>query len=260
MWNEGDRTFTAGEALVEGCRVKIEAGTSTVPPEVVYADAGEPAIGVTRRDAADGDTVAVRLINHTGTIEALAAGAISAGAIVYGADDGKVEASGVGVPVGICIEAATAADDIIEVMPLAGSLGEFYYSDPNPDLLSDDETAIGVIDYVTMASACSFGQVVYENASGEYALATASNVAKQAVAGMVLGSYAAAATGRILKRGVAKNTEWSGTINVGALVYLQSGGSNSITPTAPGSGVQILGRAVAAAIVEFEPSNWAVPS
>ena len=47
---EGARTFINGEAArIEAYRrVKVKSGTTTTPPEVVYADAGEAAIGFRR--------------------------------------------------------------------------------------------------------------------------------------------------------------------------------------------------------------------
>jgi hypothetical protein len=106
---EGQKmTLTSGEALVAKRRIKFSASTA------VYADAGESANGVTEYGVAITTPVEVRLINGPGTFEMTAAGAIAAGAIIFGAADGKVSLAPSGQPIGIAIEAATADGDIIE--------------------------------------------------------------------------------------------------------------------------------------------------
>ncbi len=105
-WNEGIRTFTAGEALAAKRRVKLEV-TSVIPPEVVYADAGEDYIGVTEYAVADGALVAVKLNTFPGTmeIECLVDSAIAIGTVLYGAADGMVSDASSGTAQGIALEA-----------------------------------------------------------------------------------------------------------------------------------------------------------
>jgi hypothetical protein len=117
--NAGRRTFYAGEALATNRRVKLESGTTTTPPEVVYADAGEQHIGVTEFAAADGDPVTVRLITAPGTVEISAADSFAIGATLYGADDGQISDTSSGSALGIAVEAATAQNDLVEVTPFA---------------------------------------------------------------------------------------------------------------------------------------------
>jgi len=117
MYNEDILTFKAGEDLAAHRRVKIENATSTTPPEVVYADAGEQAIGVTERAVDDGDYVAVKLEGCGGSREVEAADTFSIGATLYAANDGKVSDSSNGTAIGIAKEACTAAGDIVEVLP-----------------------------------------------------------------------------------------------------------------------------------------------
>jgi hypothetical protein len=109
MFTEGQKkTLTSGEALATRRRIKFSASTA------VYADAGESANGVTEFAVADATPVACRLVNGPGTFEMTAAGAIAAGAIIFGAADGKVSLAPSGQPIGIAIEAATADGDQIE--------------------------------------------------------------------------------------------------------------------------------------------------
>ena len=119
MYNPGTRTFTAGEALENKRRVKIKNGTTTTPPEVEYADAGEQHIGVTEYAVASGDLVAIKLRNADGTHEITAAGAFAVDATLYGAADGKVDDAASGSAIGKAVEAATADGDIVETVEFA---------------------------------------------------------------------------------------------------------------------------------------------
>jgi hypothetical protein len=106
MWNEGPATFKAGEALEARRRVKIESGTVTDPPEVVYADAGEDFIGVTEYAVADGEDITIKLQNQPGIfeIECIVDSAIGRGTVLYGAADGRVSDASSGTAQGISLE------------------------------------------------------------------------------------------------------------------------------------------------------------
>lgn len=107
------KTFTTGAALAQFRRVYLSSGV------LQYADAYTPDIGTTETDTfASGANVAVRLRNADGTRKMVAAAAITSGAYVYGAANGKIDDIGF-VPVGIALEAATADGDIIEVLTLS---------------------------------------------------------------------------------------------------------------------------------------------
>ena len=110
------KTFTTAEALNAFCRVKLDSSA-----DVVYADAGEDWIGTTEEYAASGANVAVRLRSATGTRKMVAAGAVSIGDIVYGADDGEIDDAPTGEAVGRALEAATADGDIIEILTVVGA-------------------------------------------------------------------------------------------------------------------------------------------
>jgi hypothetical protein len=112
----GPVTVQAGEALAQYRRVKIESGTTEDPPEVVYADAGEAAIGVTVDAAANGDLVAIVPVNMTGLQYVTAAGAFARGAALYADADGKVSTTVVGSSVGTAFEAAGADGDVVLAM------------------------------------------------------------------------------------------------------------------------------------------------
>lgn len=105
-WNEGIKTFKAGEDLEARRRVKVESGTVTDPPEIVYADAGEDFIGVTEYAVKDAADVAVKMNSAPGTfeVECVVDSAIGRGTVLYGAADGKVSDASSGTAQGIALE------------------------------------------------------------------------------------------------------------------------------------------------------------
>lgn len=114
VWSEGPRTFLAGEALEAHRRVKIKSGTTTSPPQVDYADAGEACIGTTLAPAKAGESVAVKMLNDNGTRLVTAADSFAIGAVLYGANDGKVTDSASGSAQFVALEAAGANNDVVE--------------------------------------------------------------------------------------------------------------------------------------------------
>lgn len=110
MLNEGPITITAGEALAKRRLVK-PSGSS-----VIYADAGDEFIGVTEYAIASAAKGAIREKNQGGKFEVTAAAAITAGAMIYPAADGKVSMVPTGKAIGFALQAATAAGDIIEAV------------------------------------------------------------------------------------------------------------------------------------------------
>ena len=114
-WTDGPKTYLAGEDLEAYRRVKIETGTTTTPPEVVYADAGEDCIGLTLYPVKDGDEVAVQGLAKDGTFLAEAADSFAVGADLYGAADGKVSDTSNGTAYFKALQAAGAAGDVVEI-------------------------------------------------------------------------------------------------------------------------------------------------
>ena len=114
------KTFTAGAAIGQHILVKLSsaklavAGTTDVPIGTLLAES-----------FADGDRRAVRLLSSQGTIKCVAAAAIAEGVSVYGKAAGKIDDANINdeIHIGISLEAAAAAGDIIEVMPRGGPIG-----------------------------------------------------------------------------------------------------------------------------------------
>ena len=118
-----EATETAGEALSVYRLVKKQGATDAV----IYNDADDKPHGVVESAAASGDPVCMRLLGKGMTHKLVAAGAITAGAAIYPADDGKVDdASSGGRSIGIALEAAAASGDIIECLLTDESTGQLY--------------------------------------------------------------------------------------------------------------------------------------
>jgi hypothetical protein len=115
-WIEGDMTFTANGALGANVRVKITAGSTTDPPQVEVAGAGEEHIGITKFAVASGGLVTIRSRKSPGIHEVAAAGAFAVGAALYGAAAGKVDDVVSGAIIGYAVEAATADGDIVKIV------------------------------------------------------------------------------------------------------------------------------------------------
>ena len=108
------KTFKAGAAIAANLLVKLSSG------KLAVAGLGDDPIGVLEVKAfADGDMVAVTLLNAQGTVKMVAAAAVTAAAKVYGRAAGQVDDDSAtsAVFVGRAMEAAAAQGDLFEVMP-----------------------------------------------------------------------------------------------------------------------------------------------
>lgn len=108
------RPFQAAAAIAIHLRVKLNGSNKLA---VCGAGATEYEVGTMTRAATAADQiVAVRVPTAQGTTKMVAAGAFSQEAMLYGAASGKVDDVVNGKPIGIALEAATANNDIVEVM------------------------------------------------------------------------------------------------------------------------------------------------
>ena len=81
----------------------------------------ERGIGYATRDGAIGDVISVALHSKQGTVKVVAAAAVAKDAIIFTAASGKCSVSAsTAFPIGIAMEASTADNDVIEIMPLIG--------------------------------------------------------------------------------------------------------------------------------------------
>lgn len=110
------RTFQAAAAITLGVLVKVDSSGYAA-----IAGLGEQPIGVAETAAAAaGDKISIRLLHGGGTFRAKASGAFAVGALVYGRASGLVDdiSTTSAVLVGVALEAATAANDLVEVAPV----------------------------------------------------------------------------------------------------------------------------------------------
>lgn len=119
IWNEGpERTFVFAASTNAFLRMKVNTSG-----EAAIAGAGEDDIGVAASGYAAAEYGTVRLRKSSGTTVMIASGAISVGASVYPAASGKVSATKFGRRRGICLTAATADGDQIEVLEVEDGAG-----------------------------------------------------------------------------------------------------------------------------------------
>ncbi len=105
------RSFVASGAIGQHLRVKT-------PASLALAGAADFSLGTMEEPTTyANEPASVRLRHSMGTRPMVANGAISLGAVVFAAAAGKVGATGTIVE-GIALEAATADNDIIEVLPV----------------------------------------------------------------------------------------------------------------------------------------------
>ena len=110
------------------------------------------------------------------------------------------------------------------------------------------------------AGAVAFGDVCYMAADGHLEFADADQITTMPGLYMALGTINAAASGEWLLMGIARNDAWNWTIGAGTLglIYVSVTGTtgNTLTQTAPsgaGDQVQIVGHAISADIMMFNP-------
>lgn len=157
--NEGGiRSYVAGEALEAYRRVRLNSSG-----QVVYADANEHHIGTTTdAQPTSGAMVAVKMKNYPGTRKMVAAGAITSGAKVYGAADGKVNdaEAGLGPCVGTALEAADSGS-VFEVDPVAPAAA-LAYSNVADSAQVENTTTVTAFDksHTIPASELQVGDVI----------------------------------------------------------------------------------------------------
>ena len=106
------RTFQAGAAIGQHRRVRLSSG------KLALAGAADAdGLGTAAREAFAADEyISVHLRNSQGTFLMVANGAITAGVEVFAAASGKIAATGT-VSLGHALTAATADNDLVEVLP-----------------------------------------------------------------------------------------------------------------------------------------------
>jgi hypothetical protein len=107
------KAFTAAGTISMYSRVVLGSGGT-----ITAAGLAEKEIGTALKAAVSGDVIAVKLRTGAGTHKMIAKEALAIGATVYTEAGGKVQdtAEATAFQVGTALEAATAENDIIEVL------------------------------------------------------------------------------------------------------------------------------------------------
>jgi hypothetical protein len=168
QYTAGPKTMTSGETMSRCRLVKYSSAT------VVYCDAGDEPMGViTNAVLTSGDAVAVHPLTAGGTYQVTALAAVTAGAKVYTQANGMVDDNPTGVYVGIALSAATALNDIIEVMYIPRAGGLLYASTAASTAVTNTTTETAFSTAFTLpAEVLNAGDVVRIRFQG---IATATN-------------------------------------------------------------------------------------
>jgi len=122
------------------------------------------------------------------------------------------------------------------------------------DALESDHTAEGFIINDTAGENLVFGDVVYQKSDGKWWKSDADTSTTMPIAGMAIATINADAAGEILINGIARDDTWTWT--VGGVIYggITAGALTQIAPTGSGDQVQVVGFAMTADIMLFNPS------
>lgn len=138
-------TLEAAEAIGAYIRVKLDSNG-----KAAIAGAKEPTLGITQRAVASGEDVAIKLLNGFGTYKMTANAAITARTVVYGTASGKIDDSAgaglVGCAVGVALEAATAQNDVIEVLAIPSSVGVRVMFGQHTTVAASDTVVTGLAE------------------------------------------------------------------------------------------------------------------
>ena len=141
------KSYVSTAAIVAYVCVKKDAATDNV----VVATAADVPIGVTMSNAAAGTVVPVRLFNGPGTAFFKANAAIAKNAVVRCATaGGLIDDSTTGTVVGTAEGAATAQNDVIEVL-LAGASPAAMTADAGQAVATDLATALVSLNLIRLA-------------------------------------------------------------------------------------------------------------
>lgn len=116
-----------------------------------------------------------------------------------------------------------------------------------------DDSGNGLITWGTLNEAVALGDILYMGVSG-YKKAKADAATTVPAVAMAMSGYSGA-SGALLKVGYYRNDSWD-ALTVGGLLYVSKDTAGAITQTRPsgtGEQVQIVGYAVAAKIIYFNP-------
>lgn len=146
----------------------------------------------------------------------------------------------------------------VEDITVTRMYGDMVFETPAANYGS---SGITVYLYNGNAGAVAVGDVCYMAADGHLEFGDADAVTTAPALYMALGATGAAALGYWLMQGIVRNDSWNWTVGPGeaGLIYLSCTGTtgNTLTQTQPagtGDQVQVIGHALSADVMMFDPS------
>lgn len=137
--------------------------------------------------------------------------------------------------------------------------GTNYYQKPTENLqavsaLASDHTWSGLTTVLTAGAALAIGNLCYVGSDGKMELIDANAAATMPGVAIATGTIVEDATGVFLLRGFMRDDTWNWT--VGGILYgsATAGGMTNTAPSGSGDQVQVIGVAVSADIIHFNPS------
>jgi len=120
--------------------------------------------------------------------------------------------------------------------------------------LTDDHTCAGITVTLTAGTALVLPNACYIGGDGKMELADANAAASMPVVALCCETIAENSTGEFLLFGLFRDDTWSWTL--GGLIYASAtpGGLVQVAPAGAGDQVQVVGKAVTATIILFNPS------
>ena len=114
----------------------------------------------------------------------------------------------------------------------------------------------GTIISGTAGETLAFGDMVYIKSDGKFWKGLGTSASTTPIVGMAMGAITASNTGNILITGIIRNDSWS--LTVGGAIYLSvstGGGMTQTQPSTAGQFVQIIGYALSATNILFNPNS-----
>lgn len=134
-----------------------------------------------------------------------------------------------------------------------GSIYALHHQLKQP--LIADHTWSGLTALMTAGTALTIGQAVYVGSDSKMEKALATGVATMPAIALATGTIAENAAGEFLMQGFFRDDTWNWTI--GGLLYISKDTAGALTQTLPaasGEQVQVVGVAITADIIHFNPS------
>lgn len=118
---------------------------------------------------------------------------------------------------------------------------------------ADDHSGNGVFSEGTVGENVSIGDLLYRKSDGKYYKADADAATTMPAVALAMEDIAAAGSGNLLRLGFFRDDSWSFTVGGLLYVHTEPGPPTQTAPFGTGDQVQVVGYAVTASIIFFNP-------